>query len=630
MFVSFKGGPFMIYVLFLSAAAVGPTVSADQTLVVTASREAVAADEAPVSATLIARDEIEQLALPMTADLLRLVPGVAVAASGPRGTLTQIRIRGAEANHSLLFLDGIRFNDPAANEARFELITNDAISRLEVVRGPQSALWGSEALGGVIAIDTVDPLAGSGAAALVEFGGLDSARASARFAAGGQANGVAGSVGWVRSDGIDAFGPSGERDGFENRSASLKASFRPLPMVQAGLAAHWIDGESEYDGFDPISFLRTEQVTSENRIGAARAWISATPGDWTISADGSLLDSSNRNYFAGGPLNRTAGRRLTAGGQVSRQFGGHRLTGAAEHEAEDFRARDQSYFGATDQGRDRSLTALVGEWRAEWSANFSTGLAVRHDSFTAFADATTVRASALLSPAQGWRIHAAYGEGIAQPTFYDLYGFFPGSFGGNPALRPERAKSWEAGVRWSGRAAAIGITGFTARLDAEIVDVFDPATFLGSTANAIGTSRRRGLELEADYRPSDNVKLGFNYSFLDADERQVAGGTVLREIRRPRHSGNLFVTGESGPLSWGASAAYVGKRRDTDFDVFPARGVTLRDYLLASVNLAWRVSRRLEAYVRAENALGADYQDVFGYNSQGRTVHAGLRFRLGD
>ena len=96
-------------------------------------------------------------------DLLRLAPGVAVATTGPRGTQTQVRIRGAEASHTLVFLDGIRFNDPAAgNEARFELLTADALSRLEIVRGPQSALWGSEALGGVIAAETADPFRGSG------------------------------------------------------------------------------------------------------------------------------------------------------------------------------------------------------------------------------------------------------------------------------------------------------------------------------------------------------------------------------------------------------------------------------------------------------------------------------------
>src|SRR6185503_15359277 len=134
-------------------------VQAETEIIVTAAREPVEAADAAVSATLLDAPLLEDLGLPAAADALRLTPGVSVATTGPRGTQTQLRIRGAEANHSLLFVDGIRFNDPAAgNEARFELLTSDGASRLELVRGPQSALWGSEALGGVVAAETSDPL----------------------------------------------------------------------------------------------------------------------------------------------------------------------------------------------------------------------------------------------------------------------------------------------------------------------------------------------------------------------------------------------------------------------------------------------------------------------------------------
>jgi vitamin B12 transporter len=622
----------MLHFLILApVAAAAPEPPDEPIIVVTASRESVEAEEAPVSATVIDRGEIAAQGLPMTADLLRLVPGVSVALSGPRGTQTQVRIRGAEANHSLLFVDGIRFNDPAAgNEARFELLTNDALSRLEVVRGPQSALWGSEALGGVIALDTADPIRSQGLSGLAEYGSGDSARASAQFGLREGEFGLAGSAGWLRGDGIDSFGPSGERDGFDNRSASLKAVLSPAPALRLGLVGHWVEATSEFDGFDPVVFGRTEDLESKSRIGALRGWVSATPGPWTLSAGASFLASVNRNLFEDAPLNRTGGQRLTAGAQVSRKLGTHRFTAAGEHEEEEFHAGDQGYFGATDQDRSRSLTALVGEWRAEWSRRFSTDLALRHDRFSAYPDARTLRAAALFSPAEGWRLHAGYGEGIAQPTFYDLHGFYPGNFVGNPTLRPESSKSVEAGLRWGRGPVALGATAYASRLTDEIVDVFDPVTFVSSTANAGGRSRRRGLELEGEYRPSRTVRLGFNYAWLDAEEQKAAGGAVVRELRRPRHSANLLALGEAGALTWGASAAYVGKRRDMDFDAFPAQTVVLKDYLLASFNLGYRLTRSLEAYVRAENAFGANYQDVFGYKTPGRTVHAGLRIRLRD
>ncbi|HEX8654971.1 MAG TPA: TonB-dependent receptor [Allosphingosinicella sp.] len=595
-------------------------------IVVTGSREPVPQTEAPVSATILDDRELGALAFPLAAEGLRLVPGVSVSVSGPRGTQTQVRIRGAEANHSLLFIDGIRFNDPAAgNEARFELLATDLLSRLEIVRGPQSALWGSEALGGVIAARTADPFAEEGAAALVEYGSLDSRRASAQVAVrtGDFALSATGSL--LSSGGIDSFGGGGERDGSDNRSAGLRAAWRPAAGRELGLSAFYVEGESQFDGFDPATFRRADTLDgTANRIAAVRAWGSAQWDGWTLSADASLLDSANRNRLGDAPLNRTAGRRVTAGAQVSRRTGGHRLTAAVQREEEDFRARDQNFFGGTDQDRSRSLTAVVGEWHAAWSEAVVTDIAVRHDSFSAFDDATTIRAAAIVRPAAGWTVHGAFGEGIAQPTFFDLYGFFPGSFMGNPDLTPERSRGWEVGVRRASGRFSLGATVFSHNLTDEIVEQFGAVT---TTRNVTGASRRRGIELAGAYRFSRALQLHANYTLLDAGERREPEDAAIREIRRPRHTANLIALGEAGRLSWSASLAYVGARTDDDFDFFQT--VRLHDYLLGSARLGWRLTGGLEAYARVENAFDADYQDVVGYNTLGRTVHAGLRFRLG-
>ncbi|HWH21702.1 MAG TPA: TonB-dependent receptor, partial [Allosphingosinicella sp.] len=347
---------------------------------------------------------------------------------------------------------------------------------------------------------------------------------------------------------------------------------------------------------------------------------------WSLLADASYLGSRNRNELDDDPLNSTFGSRLSLGAQASRRLGGHRLTLAAEHEDEEFRAEDQSFFGMTNQERARGLTAFVGEWQAQWSPLFRTQLALRHDSFSAFEDATTFRASALFSPMDGLTLHGSYGEGIAQPTFYDLFGFFPGSFSGNPNLKPESSAGFEAGVRWERARFSASLAGFTNRLRDEIVDVFDPATFQSSTANAEGRSRRRGIEAEAGYRFGELALVSFNYTYLDAEEPSAAGDALIREVRRPKHSANAILTGSSGPLSWGASLAYVGARDDRDFDFFPARQVRLDEYVLGSLRLGYRLTTALEAYARVENAFDETYQDVVGYNTPGRTIYAGLRF----
>jgi vitamin B12 transporter len=621
----------MFSLLLLAAA---PIVSEpEQQIVVTASRESVEVEDTPASVTLFGREDIEALTLPMASDLLRLSPGLSVASTGPRGSQTQVRIRGAEANHTLLFVDGIRFNDPAAgNEARFELLTGDLLSRIEVVRGPQSALWGSEALGGVIAVETAAPDR-TALTALGEYGSLDTARASAQFGARAGAVAVSGTAGYIRSDGIDSFGAGGERDGFQNKAGSLKAVFRPSPGGELGLVGHYVEGRSEFDGFDPQTFRRADTLDlTRNRIAAIRGWGRVEDGGWSLMLDGSFLASANRNRLGEDPLNRTFGERFAVGAQLSKELalagGMHRLTAAAEHEGERFRARDQVFFGGTDQDRARDLTAVIGEWRADWSERFATGVAVRHDGFSAFRDATTLRANALFRPTDALRLHAGYGEGIAQPTFFDLFGFFPGSFVGNPALRPERSTGYEAGVRWARDRASLGVTGFSNRLQDEIVGTFDPVTFVSSAENATGRSRRRGVEGEVGYR-FEPVRIAFNYTYLDAQERRSDGDLLVREVRRPRHSANLLADGELGPVRIGAALSHVGERRDTDFDVFPAQVVTLDDYVLASFKLGFDISRQLEAFARVENAFDADYQDVVGYNTPGRAVYAGLRLRLG-
>src|SRR5687768_6939563 len=241
--------------LFLAAAAAAAAPAPDPAddpasdIVVTASREPKEAQESVMPVTTVRQEVIRPGPyLPIAADALRALPGVSVSISGPRGSQTQVRVRGAEANHSLLFVDGIRFNDPAAgNEARFELLTTDLLSRIEIVRGPQSALWGAEALGGVIAVETANPLRARGLAALGEYGSLHSGRLFGRYALETGGMGIAAAAGWQHADGIDSFGAGGERDGFDLFSASVKAVYRTGP-IELGAVGHWISGRSEFDG----------------------------------------------------------------------------------------------------------------------------------------------------------------------------------------------------------------------------------------------------------------------------------------------------------------------------------------------------------------------------------------------
>ena len=594
-------------------------------IVITASRTPEEAADSAASVTIIDKARIERLGEPLVPALLRLAPSTSVASSGPAGSLSEVRIRGAEANHTLLFIDGIRANDPAAgNIPRFELLNADLVSRIEVVRGPQSALWGSEAIGGVIAVEGDDE-GSSGLSARAEAGSLGFARSGVSASGNiGRAK-LAAAIGWQRAGGVDIFG-GGDRDGYRNLSVRARASWALSPVLELGASGFALTGRTEFDGYDPVTFARTHDLTSKDRLWAGQVWAKAgtASSPWRGRVSASLLGSKKRNFFAGGPLNRTTGGRMALGAQVERDFATgrveHRLIAAIDHEAEDFTARDTLYGGFTEQDRSRAHQSLTLEWRAE-AGPLVGDVAVRHDCFNRFKDATNLRVSAIAKLGGGLSVATSYAEGIAQPTFFDLYGFFPGSFVGNPSLKPESSRGVEATIRYRRSALQASLTAYRQRLKDEIVDVFGFPT--STTINRDEKSRRSGVEAELGWQFGEHLRLTATYAYLQAS--QPVGAVQLREVRRPRHSGSVALDGASRRFSYGASLVFTSARTDENFDVFPSQIVRLGSYWLGGARIAYAVHDRVELFARAANAFDERYQDVFGYRTEGRSVHAGIR-----
>ena len=603
-------------------------IDTDQ-IVITASRAPESRADTPASVSIIDQQTIERLDEPLVSALLRLTPSAAVATSGPAGSLTEVRIRGAEANHTLLFVDGIKINDPASGDApRFELLNADLASRIEVVRGPQSALWGSEAIGGVVAINGVDDAPGKALSA--EGGSFGFVRASASASLVEDKTSLAGAVGFQRATGIDSFNGLGDKDGYRNLSGRLRATWRPAPNTELGASALALTGRSKFDGFDPITFAHADTLdNSRNRMMAGRIWASvgndASP--WRAEIAATLLGSSNRNYLADIEQNRTRGTRRNLSVQVERRLMtgpiAHTFIAAADVEHETFHARDTIYGGFSDQDRSRHHDALTFEWRGETKA-LSGDLAVRRDIFKGFKDATSLRASLLARIGGGFSITGSYGKGIAQPTFFDLYGFFPNDFFGNPSLKPESSRGFEASIRYHHGPIDASLTGYRQKLHDEIIDVFDPATFLFSTANRHEISRRAGVEATFGWKISAKLRLSANYAYLDATQPDETGLTQVRELRRPKNSGSLALDGSAGRFTYGASLAYVGRHLDQR-DTFPFDRVSLSSYWLADARIAYAVRSNIELFARMSNALNEHYQDVFGYRTEPRAAYAGIR-----
>jgi vitamin B12 transporter len=603
--------------------------STDQ-IVITASRVPDKQSKTPASVTILDSKRIERLGEPLVAPLLRLSPSVSVSSSGPLGSLTEVRIRGAEANHTLLFVDGIKINDPASGDtARFELLNADIASRVEIVRGPQSALWGSEAIGGVIAVNGVTDEPGYRVSA--EGGSFGFARGSASEVLESDRGSLAAALGWQRATGINSVAGPGDKDGYRNLSGRLRGTWKPAADLELGAVGLLLTGKSEFDGFDPITFAHTDTLdNNRNRLAAGRIWaaLGSATSPWAGTIAASTLGSSNLNFVGNEETNRTSGTRRLLSAQVERRFStgviANTLIAETEAESESFHARDTAFGGFTDQDRTREHRALTLEWRGETRA-ITGDVAVRRDMFNRFADATTLRASLLANIGGGFSVAGSYGEGISQPTFFDLFGFFPNNFVGNPSLKPQSSRGFEASVRYRRGDFEASLTGYRQRLHDEIVDVFDPITFLLSTANRRQVSHRSGIEAEAVWVASDKLRLTATYAYLNATQPDDVTMQQVRELRRPKNSGSIALDGIAGRITYGASIAYVGRHLD-DRDVFPFDPVPLASYWLASAKVGYSVTRRVELFARMTNALNRKYQDVFSYRTEPRGIFLGVRF----
>ncbi len=629
-------------ILLLSAALIPASVAyaeesvrSDGPVVITASRQPISLTKSGDSVTLIESAAIAALNPVQTVDLLRLSPGVSISQGGGTGSQTQVRLRGSEANHVLVFVDGIAMNDiGSSNEFRWEFLPAEGVAAVEVLRGPASALWGSEALGGVVSIETYGPGEGTNGFASAEYGSFDTINIAAGASSSSDAGGVSLLGTYHDTDGIDAFaGGSVEKDGFGSFSLTAKGEVHPGSDGRLGLVARYTESEIEFDGSDPLTFQRADTADrSENRQFALRGDASATLfGGWNHHIEATWLRTENVNFDASAEQNRTVGDTLRLVYQTAAEFTTgaaiHSMTGAAEYRAQAYRSRDTAFGGGTDQDVDRERKSLVGDYRLE-TARFHLGASLRYDDHDRFRDALTYRVAARADIAGGTYLRGSVAEGFATPTFTEQFGFFPGSFIGNPDLKPESSFGWDVALGRAWGANRIEAAYFRTDLENEIVTVFD-AAFNSTAANRIEDSRRQGIELVGE-TVQGPLTFRAAYTWLDAEEEQPAGSAAIREVRRARHNASLTAIADLGELTLAATANYVGSRRDIDFDSFPAQDVRLGAYLLAGINARYALTDRIALKARVDNLLDEDYQDVFAFETQGISAQAGIVLTLGQ
>ncbi|MFC5990972.1 TonB-dependent receptor plug domain-containing protein [Limoniibacter endophyticus] len=600
-------------------------------IVITAGRTPLEAAKNGRATSVITREELEARNIVNVTDALRQLPGISISAgAGP----TQLRMRGGEANHVLVLIDGIEASEAATGEFDFSGLQASDIERIEVLRGPQSAFWGSNALAGVINIITVG---GERNASRWGWETMVGTRSTARgllsWRGGAETIDGAVSTSLFRTDGHNMSREGDENDGSRSGtfSARFNADIAPNTTLDGTLRYARLLGET--DAEDYATALPADSDDASRRISllGSIGLTSKTPDDaLTQRLRFSFGDTERRNYRDGTLLSGNKGRRVSGLYQLSYAFetpaladARHTLTAGYEWERESYNMLDAPGI-APDQlnERSRSLHGFVGEYRTELFDRIYLGTALRHDINDAFKNATTYSLSAAWQTFDGGpRLHASIGTGVTNPTFDEQFGYYPGVYLGNPNLKPEESRGWDVGIEqgFFHDRVIVDVTWFNMVLNDEIV--YSP-TF-DSAMNLDGRSRRQGLEIAATAEILDGLTTRANYTYTDATDPDG-----VTEIRRPRHSASLNVTYtffENRATVFG-EMDYNGTTRDTYFGP-PSYStpVNLRARTLVNFGGSYQFSENLKGYLRIENLLDKEHEEVLGYRGSGRTALIGLK-----
>lgn len=606
-----------LLLLAIATTAAGTALAADlaiEEIVVTASRIGA------VDQRVVVMDEAEvDGAFFHAADALRALPGLALSTNGHRGSLTQVRVRGAEANHLLVLLDGMALNDPAlGSEFNFGALDFAGVQRVEYLAGPQSAVWGSDALAGVLYLDTTPRRDTSRLSFGV--GSHGTVDADAEFARVTADRHAALAIGHVASDGTNPAAMGEEDDGFANTTAQINLG-ADWDRWRASVAARRTDTHVEYDPTPGPRYLPTDgdrhaegQATWVH--GTLRFNVSDTVESWLTIA-GSR--DRNKQYAQGNFTDGTVGRRDSAMFATNFHFDSQRVNVTAEFERERIeQSGAASPFGDPNQRQRISAKGLATEYQLE-VGRFALSASARADSSDAFDDAFAYRLGATYGANPRW--FANTGRGIKNPTFTERFGFTPDTFIGNPDLAPETSSGFEIGFVATFAETTASLLYFDTTLDDEIDGFFFDVGRGGFTARNIdGESRRKGAEatLDTQFGP---VGLSAAYAYVDSTAENV------RELRRPRHIGNIDVRVAITPsISASVGVAVSGAALDRDFSTWPATDVELPAYRLWRGKLDISLSSRWKLNLSAENLLDEDYATVYGYRSPGVTAMARVVF----
>jgi len=603
-------------------------------MVVTANLTSTPETQVGSAITVITAKDIEKQQVTYVSDILRTVPGVAVSQSGGGfGTLTQVRIRGSEGNHTLVRLNGIELNDPSGgSEYNFGNLLAENIERIEIIRGAQSALYGSDAIGGVINIITKRGNQGLRLNAQAQGGSFGTYKVG-----GGVSGGWKDKVDFAinttqfKSDGISIAESGTEKDGNQNLTVDGNLNANILKNWQVGVTGKWVNSDTDTDGFKGgIGAVDANTKTkTQQKFGSIFTKFSLLEDSHWLKWDHKFTASysgNNRDNFKNNALNSEFdGEKSKYAYQTNLSIdtsdfaqSHHTLTFLVEHEKNT--VRTNSSFSHLN--RSVKTTSYVGEYQFDLFDRLYISGGIRADNNDKlFNDTITYRtAASYLVKETDTRLHTSYGTGVKNPTLFELFGF-TANYQGNPNLTAEKSKSFDIGIeqRFLKGRVSLDTTYYNNQIDNLIV---------GSgkrSVNQQGRNHIEGIEIAIRANIIDNLDFTGSYTW---NSNRGAKGVSL--VRRAKHivSANFDygfdAFGNKANINLGIK--YNGKQTDFAFDKdFNRSIVSLHGYTLVNIAASYQVFDQVELFARAENLLNQHYQEVYSYATKGIAGYGGVR-----
>ena len=605
-------------------------------LVITAFRTPSQLDAIGSAYSVITAEDIENRQALTVSDLLRTIPGVEVDRSGPVGTQTALRIRGGESNHTLVVIDGVVVNDESQGSIYnfADLLTTD-IERIEVIRGAQSALWGSEAISGVINIITKKGSGDTNVTANLEGGSFNTTKAGGSVSGGTDRYDYRLSASKFNTEGTD-IDLSSDKDGYENSRLSLNGSYRPTDKVEINASVNHTNSTTEFDNCNLV-FAATDMCESENDFTYAS--MQAIHNSFDYRFQNSLKTTfkyiDHENFADNSKTSAQSSTEYNVTLQSSMFFetpqifdAVHAFTVAYEFESTETKSFNNGTFGVTAGVDQKNNTnSFVAEYRLSLYERLHLSASGRHDNQSIYDNFDTYRTTAAyVIPETGSRIHASYGIGFKNPTISDTSSVFGTTFLGNPNLTPEKSRTWDAGIEQAffNERIVIDATYFQERLEDEISTNFFPPTFTtAETVNLSGISKRRGYELSLSAYITDKTEMSASYTYTDSTQDQNGTGTFTREIRRPPHISSVNLNHRFYQDRANVNIGVFHNSDDLDFG-----NRFIKQYTLVNLAASFDVTKYVNLHARIDNLTNQIYESPLGFFSSGFAAFAGVNISL--